>query len=238
MIYFSTSFFVWALNSAAFAQPVAGPAEYLRCYNELHVPAAPVRLFGVPITEELPPALSRLATNNKFREPLTNRAYIVTEKTILSRDFTRDIHADLGTRTSRRSAKLVHIAGTPVFEVDSRYSGVSGRTFLRATWESDIDHPNGAHLVIDEVASVKGKVEKLPSHVSLTPEAQAKVVSFLKDEIGEAVIFKKAPARAYQACHAIPELKEYLETKMNSFEKDASPGSGVGPKSGGAPVTR
>lgn len=223
---FFKSVFLFGLFSASTS--FANPADYLKCYNEFRFPAKPVNVFGVPIIEsreiDLPSHVSR------FTEPLSTTAYIVTSKTILKKTFNYSTAQDIGTERNPSGGGLVRVLASPIFEVDSLYTGTLAKVFVSAKWSVTLDHPNGASLSIAEephykMNKNKRSVSKEPAigNPHLTSESRIQVINYLKDQIENAIQFKKGAAKAYDVCTSIPELRDFMRSKTSFFETNTNP---------------
>lgn len=216
------------------AVSAATPAMYLNCYNELREPDQPARFFGVPIKESesrdrAGGLKGRSPMSSMYTSPTANSAYIVTSKTILVESFDYETAESLRTARNPTGGGQVLISGSPIYSIDPQYLGESAKSYLRATWTRHLDHPNGADLRIVEVprsdvdrissaSPQKEKVKKLGNKSKLTPESQVQVIAHLKELIQDHLFAKKGTSAAYDACYAIPELREFLETNMSAFE--------------------
>jgi hypothetical protein len=207
---------------------LANPAIYLKCYNEIHAPSTPVHAFGVPVPEPESGLKSNSLIYSRFRQPSSASAYLVTSKTILKKTFDYSTAKIIGNEPNPTGAGQVQISASPIFEIDSLYTGELTKVYIRALWSSTLDHPNGADLSI--VEETRGKVYTRTNdsqddkiiNAHLTPESRDRVIQYLKSQIGRAVSVKQGSAMAYDACHSIPELKNYMESKMNLFKTDSN----------------
>lgn len=216
------------------AVSAATPAMYLNCYNKIREQDKPARFFGVPVKESESQARigglpDRNPLSSMYTSPTASSAYIVTSKTILVESFDYETAESLGTARNPTGGGQVLITGSPIYSIDSQQLGESAKSYLRATWTRHLDHPNGADLRIVEVprtdvegsssASLqKPKIKKLGNNSKMTPESQLQVIAHLKELIQDRLFAKKGTSAAYDACYAIPELKEFLEANMNAFE--------------------
>lgn len=223
-------FILFALPDSTAA---ATPAEILKCYNEIQAPNNPSGFFGVPVVAAEDPVSGRRVTDNLYSAPRSTSAYIVTSKTILKQTFDYDNAEDLGRRPNPNGGGQVQVSASPIFELTPKQTGLSNKIFLRAKWTKTVDHPNGANLSVvelqsSEVRREQGKVVALKPQTSLTPEAQSAVLMYLKSHIESSLWDKRGSSVAYDTCHRIPDLKEFMESKMSSFETSPVK-SGVAP---------
>ncbi len=94
-----------------------------------------------------------------------------------------------------------------------------------------LDHPNGAYLSIAEESHYKTNKksksvslkEPVIGNPHLTSESRTQVINYLKSQIINAVQFKKGSAKVYDACTSIPELRDFMESKISSFETNTNP---------------
>lgn len=222
---------------------LANPASYLKCYNEIRAPLKAVNVFGVPISNVAESNFGMPVSQARYSEPLSTEAYIVTSKTILKAEFDYSAAKEIGLQSNPRGGGQVRVFTSPKIEVDSLYAGGSAKIFVRARWSLGLDHPNGASLeVAEEVRGTKDrKQEKVLqnevkiSNVDLTEKSRSHVLTYLKEQIDNAIFLKKGSSFAFDACYSIQELRDLIGSKAGFSTGDLKPKLVQPAKSASAP---